>query len=214
MIDSEKILKKVIENINIIDEKDIPSIDLYMDQITTFMDKHLAKSKRFDDDKILTKTMINNYAKNNLLPSPVKKRYSKEHVIFLIFIYYFKSYLSINDIKTILEPLANEYFDNSSDITIEEIYDCVCSMENMLQPKIEEDILSKIQMSKEYFSDTSSKKKDYLQLYMLISALSFDVYVKKQMIESLVDKMNRTSGKDNGKNNKSNKEKKDSKKES
>ena len=54
------------------------------------MDKRLAKSRRYDNDKILTKTMINNYAKNDLLPPPVKKKYSKEHMLLLIFIYYFK----------------------------------------------------------------------------------------------------------------------------
>ena len=75
---------------------DIPNIDLYMDQVTTFMEEQLAHSKRYQEDKILTKTMINNYAKNNLLPSPVKKRYSKEHLLVLIFIYYFKNILSIN----------------------------------------------------------------------------------------------------------------------
>lgn len=193
MIDSEKLLKKVMDNINIIDEKDIPAIDLYMDQITTFMDKHLANSKRFEDDKILTKTMINNYAKNDLLPPPVKKRYSKEHIIFLIFIYYFKSYLSINDIKTILSPVADKYFENSSDITIEKIYNSVCSMQNRLQDDIKEDILSKINLSHEFFSDSPAKDKNYLQLYMLISELSFDVYIKKQMIESIVDQLNKNT---------------------
>ena len=48
--------------------EDIPNIELYMDQVTTFMESHLSKTKRYDDDKILTKTMINNYAKNNILP--------------------------------------------------------------------------------------------------------------------------------------------------
>ena len=47
---------------------DIPNIDLYMDQVTTFMDEQLASTKRYKEDKILTKTMINNYAKNDLLP--------------------------------------------------------------------------------------------------------------------------------------------------
>ena len=55
---------------------EIPNIDLYMDQVTTFMDTHLEATKRNEEDKILTKTMINNYAKNNLLPPPVKKKYS------------------------------------------------------------------------------------------------------------------------------------------
>ena len=50
-----------------------PNIDLYMDQVTTFMEDNLASTKRHEDDKILTKTMINNYAKNKLLPPPEKK---------------------------------------------------------------------------------------------------------------------------------------------
>ncbi len=58
------------------------------------------------DDKILTKTMINNYAKNNLLPPPVKKKYSKEHLLVMIFIYYFKNFLSIKDIETMLTPIT------------------------------------------------------------------------------------------------------------
>ena len=69
-------LIRSMQNIDFITPEDIPSIDLYMDQVTTFMDEHLVSSKRFDDDKILTKTMINNYTKNNLLPPPNKKKYS------------------------------------------------------------------------------------------------------------------------------------------
>ena len=77
----------------------IPEIDLYMDQVTSFMEEHLRKAKRNPEDKALTKTMINNYAKNNLLPPPVKKKYSKEHLILLLFIYYYKNLLSFHDIE-------------------------------------------------------------------------------------------------------------------
>ena len=90
---------QVISRIDYVRPDDIPNIDLYMDQVTTFMEKELASSKRHEDDKILTKTMINNYAKNNLLPPPVKKKYSKEHLLVMIFIYYFKNFLSIKDIR-------------------------------------------------------------------------------------------------------------------
>ena len=82
-------LLKQLKSIDYIKPEDIPNIDLYMDQVTTFMDEQLAASKRYESDKILTKTMINNYAKNNLLPSPDKKKYSKEHVLTLLFIYYY-----------------------------------------------------------------------------------------------------------------------------
>ena len=72
-INTNDLLNSILESISKIDyvkSIDIPNIDLYMDQVTTFMDKQMASSKRYEEDKVLTKTMINNYAKNNLLPSP------------------------------------------------------------------------------------------------------------------------------------------------
>ena len=87
---------KDMSALNYIKPGDVPNINLYMDQVTTFMYEHLHDTKRTTDDKVLTKTMINNYAKNNLLPSPVKKKYSKEHIYILTFIYYFKNILSIS----------------------------------------------------------------------------------------------------------------------
>ena len=68
--------------------QDIPDIGLYMDQVTTFMESKLDSSKRYPDDKIMTKTMINNYTKNHLIPPSVKKKYSRDHMFFIIIIYY------------------------------------------------------------------------------------------------------------------------------
>lgn len=187
MIDSEKLIDEIISKLDIIHETDIPSIDLYMDQVTTFMDTHLKCRKRFEDDKILTKTMINNYAKNNLLPSPEKKRYSKQHVIMLIFIYYFKNILSINDIKTLLNPISESYFSKDAEISLGDIYNSIGKTELDLVESIKSDILNKISASKESFSEASNNDKEFLQLFSLITALSFDVYIKKQMIEGIVD---------------------------
>ena len=86
---SHDILRAVINEFNhlsYIAPEDVPDIQLYMDQITTFMDAKLADCKRHPDDKIFTKTMINNYTKNKLIPPPDKKKYSKEHLIELIFV--------------------------------------------------------------------------------------------------------------------------------
>ena len=93
-IDVDNLLNSIMETldrISFVESDDIPEIDLYMDQVTRFMDSQLKNTtRREDEDKILTKTMINNYAKNELLPPPEKKKYSREHVLVLIFIYYFK----------------------------------------------------------------------------------------------------------------------------
>lgn len=70
-IDDKDMINSILESVSRIDyikPEDIPNIDLYMDQVTTFMEEQLVSSKRYADDKILTKTMINNYAKNKLLP--------------------------------------------------------------------------------------------------------------------------------------------------
>ena len=124
-IDDKDMINSILESVSRIDyikPEDIPNIDLYMDQVTTFMEEQLVSSKRYADDKILTKTMINNYAKNKLLPPPEKKRYSKEHVLMLIFIYYFKNILSINDIQTLLTPIAQKYFKSTTEKDMTYIY--------------------------------------------------------------------------------------------
>lgn len=190
MIDSEKLLIELISKLDLIKETDIPSIDLYMDQVTTFMDTHLKRRKRFEDDKILTKTMINNYAKNELLPSPEKKRYSKQHIIMLIFIYYLKNILSINDIKTILAPISENFFKDSKNVSLEDIYNTACNIELRHLPTIQRDIKQKIDESKTLFTELDEKEREFLQLFSLIVSLSFDVYIKKQMIESIVDSLN------------------------
>ena len=133
-IDTNDILNSILESLSRIDyihPEDIPNIDLYMDQVTTFMDTQLSSTKRYEDDKILTKTMINNYAKNNLLPPPVKKKYSKDHLLLLIFIYYFKNILSIKDIETLLKPMTDTGFGQSSgkdSSGLADIYQQICVM--------------------------------------------------------------------------------------
>lgn len=177
----------MIKNLDYIKPDAIPNIDLYMDQVTTFMDANLEHSKRYEEDKILTKTMINNYAKNNLLPPPVKKKYSKEHILLLIFIYYLKSILSISDIQTLLKPLTDTYFSKEEGLTLEEIYQEVFSLEKEQVISLEKDVMKKFERSKEIFSEIEEENREFLQTFSFICMLSFDVYMKKQMIEKMLD---------------------------
>lgn len=191
-IDADDVLNSILSSLARIDyihAADIPNIDLYMDQVTTFMDEQLASTKRYEQDKILTKTMINNYAKNNLLPPPLKKKYSKEHVLFLIFIYYFKNILSIKDIETLLHPLAEKYFHTDEGLDLSSIYEEVCSMEKAEVEPLQEDMKETYARAMNAFQDAPEEDRTYLQLFSLICSLSFDVYVKKQIIEKLIDSM-------------------------
>ena len=182
-------LIRSIQDIDYILPKDIPNIELYMDQITTFMDEHLQSSKRFADDKILTKTMINNYTKNNLLPPSNKKKYSKEHMYLLIFIYYFKNVLSINDTQKIFRPLTDMFYDKKSrDISLEEIYRVIFEMERIQTDNLTKDILRRFKYSQNLFPDVKDEDEaDFLSRFAFICLLSFDAYLKKQLVERLID---------------------------
>lgn len=182
------ILKKLNE-IDYIDPDEIPNIDLYMDQVTTFMDEHLAACRRTDDDKILTKTMINNYTKNDFLPPPVKKKYSKEHMYLLIFLYYFKNVLSIYDIQKIFKPLTEMFYSNKSEhVSMEEIYRAIFRMERIQTDNLTKDILRRYKASQNLFPEvTDEAEADFLSRFAVICLLSFDAYMKKQIVERLID---------------------------
>ena len=183
---------KDMSALNYIKPGDVPNINLYMDQVTTFMYEHLHDTKRTTDDKVLTKTMINNYAKNNLLPPPVKKKYSKEHMLMLIFIYYFKSLLSFRDIEELFRPITAKHFtSHDSSLSLEDIYREVFTLEEGEMSSIKADISSKFEKAMDTFKDVSveDSDRDYLQLFSFICELSFDVYMKMQMIEKLTDQL-------------------------
>ena len=177
-----------LAKLNYIKPGDVPNRDLYMDQVTTFMDEHLSDVKRYEDDKILTKTMINNYTKNDLLPPPVKKKYSKEHIYVLTFIYYLKNILSISDIQKLLNPLTDKFFNKEELPDLEYIYSEIYNMEKAQIASLSKDVVERTQVAKEAFLDVENEEdKDFLQLFSLVGLLSFDVYMKKNIIESLID---------------------------
>lgn len=178
------------DRISHVDAKDIPNIDLYMDQVTTFMDHHMrATTRNPEEDKILTKTMINNYAKNDLLPPPVKKKYSKEHVLVLIFIYYFKGVLSIGDIQELLNPLTDRFFGKDSDVKLEDIYNEVFSMEENRVEVLKKDVAQMYASAEATFEGVEGEDKEFLQRFAFVCMLSYDVYVKKLLIEKIIDGM-------------------------
>ena len=166
---------------------DLPDLDLYMDQITT-----LFADKTQEPEGLLTKTMINNYSKDGLI-KPIKgKKYSKEHVVVMIFIYYFKTILSIKDIETILTPITEKYFDTDSAVDVASIYEEVCDTAKSQIQNLKDEVREAYETSQNTFKDMeglSDSDREYLQLFSLISSLSFDVYAKKALIERIIDEL-------------------------
>ncbi|GFP76895.1 DUF1836 domain-containing protein [Clostridium fungisolvens] len=117
-------LKMIFEDLhfnNEIQPEQIPNLDLYMDQVITLFESNLFETKRSVEDKLLTKTMINNYTKDKLLMAAKKKKYTRDHVILMIIIYNLKQSLAINDIKNVLKPIV-EKIENNEKVDIDSLY--------------------------------------------------------------------------------------------
>ena len=185
-MDTKKRLNEILHQLAEIDyvhPEDIPNIDLYMDQVLTFLDQELGTVREATEDKAMTKTMINNYTKNQILPSPEKKKYSRDHMLNLIFIYYLKNFLSMKDIKSILDPINERYFGVKEGLGFFDIYSAMVGYESKVARDVTKDIIRKYNLSKEAFADQDDDSRQDLQEFTFICELAFDVFVKKMMIE-------------------------------
>ena len=206
-IDTKNLLNSIMESfdrISYVKSSDIPNIDLYMDQVTTFMDKNFRKTTRYPgDDKVMTKTMINNYAKNDLLPPPVRKKYSREHILVLIFIYYYKGILSISDIQTLLGPITEKFFHKEEAFDIQSVYEEVFQVGYDQIEALKQHVIAEYDCAMGTFEDAPEENREFLKLFSFICFLSFAVYMKKQLIEKLIDEIKadgfRTGPKDENK---------------
>ena len=185
-MDTKKRLNEILHQLAEIDyvhPEDIPNIDLYMDQVLTFLDQELGTVREATEDKAMTKTMINNYTKNQILPSPEKKKYSRDHMLNLIFIYYLKNFLSMKDIKSILDPINERYFGAKEGLGFFDIYSAMVGYESKVARDVTKDIIRKYNLSKQAFADQDDDSRQDLQEFTFICELAFDVFVKKMMIE-------------------------------
>lgn len=192
-VDKKDFIENIIERLSSIDyisPEEVPDISLYMDQVTTFMDEHLSSLKRYEGDKMLTKTMINNYSKNKLLPSPEGKKYGKDHMFLLIFIYYFKNVISIRDISSVLTPLTEQYFGSKDgNLSLEDIYGEIFTMSNLAAEDLTRSVFKQFHRAKSCFSEEKDeRKKRFLTDFAFLASLCVDSYIKKTIVESMIDR--------------------------
>lgn len=183
-----KAIAQSIREIEYVDDKSIPDIGLYMDQVIQFLDEHLSDSRRNEDDKIMTKTMINNYAKSGMIPSPEKKKYSKEHMMVLILLFYFKSFLPMSDIEKFLGPVIDEHFyDDRSDISFKEVFRGLFSTLHGYRESLDGSVDKAIEEASKAFGNAKDSEQDMLQLLTFISILSQDIISRLLLIERIID---------------------------
>lgn len=161
--------------------EEIPKIDLYMDQVIQLFERKFDAAKRNEQDKVLTKTMINNYAKGKLLFPIKNKKYSQEHLILISLIYQLKGSLSINDIKATLENINEKLI--QEDFQIDTFYN------NYLQlvTKNVEDFKDNIKEQFEVVGNLENKEKD--DTVLLIASLAHMSNLYRKAAEKLVDEI-------------------------
>lgn len=162
--------------------EDMPEIDLYMDQVIQLFENKLASNKRNEDDKVLTKTMINNYAKAKLLMTIKNKKYSKEHLILMSFIYEFKGALSISDIKLLLDEIVKGY-ENNEEYNLRELYSDYLKNINEENKEIENYLNEKVEKMFNNYNEGSFKDK-----FLLVATMINMSNVYRKIGENLIDK--------------------------
>ena len=109
----------------------------------------------------------------------------------LIFIYYLKSFLPLTDIQTILKPISDQFFGSDDGFCMEDIYQEVFHLGEENISDIGRDILANFHTAANSFDDYEGEDRDTLQIFAFICLLSFDIYLKKEVIEQLIDAINK-----------------------
>ena len=151
-----------------ITSKDIPDLDLYMDQIMTLFETHLANHKKNEDDKLLTKTKAK-------VITPVKgKKYTKEQIIQMLIIYQLKNNLSIQEIKDLLTPI----YENNDDLS--NLYDHFIDIKHSLNSQLQK-------MIQKIMDDYQLKIENYQDLFLLVAILSSLSHSLTNIAEMLIE---------------------------
>ncbi|MDY0395978.1 DUF1836 domain-containing protein [Virgibacillus halophilus] len=177
--------------------EDIPDIDLYMDQVIQLFEKKFAGSKRNDEEKILTKTMINNYAKGKLFFPIQNKRYTKEHLILISLIYQLKSVLSISDIKDLLGPLNQKVFEDGLDL--DQLYETFLHMREKDAFGTKKSMQENVEILDSMLKESDAADKDDMHRLLLITSFANISNFYKRAAEKLIDDMNETKEQDTSK---------------
>lgn len=167
--------------------EDIPAIDLYMDQVIQLFETKYSGSKRDSGEKVLTKTMINNYAKGKLFIPIKNKKYSKEHLILISLIYQLKGALSINDIKITLDGVNKSFL--KGNLNLEELYSSYLDLSTQNVESFKEDLINRAQASVEEVRKWENKNQEYLEKFLLIASLVNISNLYRRAAEKLVDQL-------------------------
>jgi len=187
----EEFAKQTIEDLTskgIIPVDDFPDLELYIDQAASFMNKELGLYKKNEKDLVITKTMIGNYVKHKMLPRPVNKKYTKNHLILLTLIYYLKGSFQMDEIEKLMKPLIDNYnseFDDKIDLM--SLYEGILVDQSAEYDTMPFKLKKNIANTKHHLNDSGLSDDDMLEIFMLIVNLSIKADAQKYLAQKLLN---------------------------
>ena len=181
---------KELDNFSYKDYKDLPDIDLYMDQVVTYLEKQLMIFQTSSLDKQITSSMINNYVKGEVVSSPIAKKYNREHLALIQEVCTLKQVLTIAEVKQIIDEryhkkdTANdEVFNNFKDLVNEKNKDAIFATKEKLENINDNDLNSLTDLAMNLALTANSYISISKRILFLIRLYQEEVLNKKKIEE-------------------------------
>lgn len=135
--------------------RELPDFGLHLEQVIRYVDRYIPGP--------VTGSMVSNYVKQKIIPGPNKKSYGQESLAYLIFVFYIKNVMSLEDIRAMIDVQKNSY-------TLEIAYDYFCEeFENLLQ------FVAGLKPQPDHIGRTYSPQKELLRTALL--SITYKVYL-------------------------------------
>ncbi|WP_130863185.1 DUF1836 domain-containing protein [Bacilliculturomica massiliensis] len=186
----EEFVKKIMEEYvkkGTIPVGAFPDMELYMDQTVLFMNRKLDIYRKDPKEPVITKTMIGNYAKHDLIPRPVNKRYTRDHLLLLTLIFHLKGTFQMQEIELLMKPLIDNYnsaFDEKFDFG--QIYEGVMDVFAEEREKLADQVDGQIGRIKDMLGLDEFADDDTTELFMLIASLALQADARKYLAQKLL----------------------------
>jgi hypothetical protein len=166
--------------------EELPGIDLYMDQVIQLFENTFGSATRSEGEKVLTKTMINNYAKGKLFTPVKNKKYSREQLMMISLIYQLKGALSIQDIKQTLDGANNKALKGK--LRIEEFYSSYLKLAEQNLSGFKEDVPLRGRLAREQAEELEAGSSELEQILLILSLVHMgNMY--RRTAERLIDEL-------------------------
>ena len=192
----EKLIKWAdeLEQYKTPDWDSLPDIDLYMDQVITWLERQMSIISSPHEEKNITPAMINNYVKSRVIPRPSKKKYTREHLVYMMAILNLKQVLSLSDIPRLLSQIT-------SDKSVRDLFDEFISIQDEILRQTSIKLRDALESMDENINEEEAEKRlGILVLRLSLESNAYRIAAKKILSEIIASGAKRNDkDKTNGK---------------